>query len=130
MGRKFIDELGIKHEKTPQGWANHDLIRRRKWEIQREKWGFDERETWDLSYSFILWLYERLKVYNEINIVDTEAVSYVFKGKIITFQECIERMLKGCEIYLTKDTYRTEEDIKKIDETLKLFTLCFYDLWW
>jgi len=48
INRKFIDELGIKFEDTPQGWcptSEEACGREEMWQRQRDEWGFDERET-------------------------------------------------------------------------------------
>ena len=134
MKRKYIDELGIEYVETPQGW-NTDIKDRRfsDWMKQREEWGFDERETWDLTYAFELWLYERLKVYDEVNIVDTRSKSHQFKykGKILDFQDCINRMVEGLEIKLSDDAWWKDVDKKeKVEDVLKLFVLCYNCLWW
>ena len=87
MKRKFIDELGIKYRDTPQGWLSNDNDKRiSQWQKQREEWGFDEREVWDLRYAFALWLYERLKVYDEENIIDTSFHKFKYNGETLTFQ--------------------------------------------
>ena len=130
---KYIDDLGIKFEKTPQGWNAED-DRQEGWKQDREVYGFDERETWSLDYTFKLWLYERLSMYNEVNRVDTKYHKYSYKGKEITLQECIDRILEGLKLDLTLDDYDTKRDDKttqdKIDDTLPLFTLIFNNLWW
>ena len=132
MKRKYIDELCIKYEDTPQGW-NTDINDKRLpfWEKQREEYGFDERETWALDYSFILWFYERLRMYDEINIIDTTFHKFEYKGETLTLQDCINKMIEGCKIYLTTDAWnRTDEDWEKINDVFNIFALCWYTLWW
>ena len=134
MKRKYIDELGIKYEDTPQGW-NTDVedSRLSEWRKQREEWGFDERETWNLAYAFELWLYERLRVYDETNIVDTHSKLHQFeyKGEVLSFQDCIDRMLEGLKIKLTDDSWWKDEDKKEqVEDILPLFVLCYNCLWW
>lgn len=132
--RKYIDELGIKYTETPQGWnTDNNDSRLPYWHEQREEWGFDERETWDLTYAFELWLYERLNVYDEINIVDTKSTLHQFeyKGNMLNFQDCIDRMLEGLKIKLTNDEWYNDEIIKeKVDDVLPIFLLCYNCLWW
>ena len=132
--RKYIDELGVKFEDTPQGWhLNEDDYRIPLWEKQRQEWGFDERETWCLNYSFDLWLYERLRVYDKINIVDTHSPlhEFDFEGEKLNFQDCIDRMLEGLKISITTDEFdMTPEELKKSRDVVKIFALCFEALWW
>ena len=127
---KYLKDLGIKEDKTPQGW-NKDDSRQEQWAKEREIYGFDEKETWSMDFTFKLWLYERLSMYNEVNCIDTSFHKYEFKGEINTFQECIDRMLDGLKIELTIDEYRrTEEQKEKVEDIVNIFALCLPSLWW
>ena len=127
---KYLKDLGIKEDKTPQGW-NKDDSRQERWIKEREIYGFDEKETWSMDFTFKLWLYERLSMYNEVNCVDTSFHKYEFKGETITFQECIDRMLDGLKIELTTDEYRrTDEQKEKVEDIVNIFALCLPSLWW
>ncbi|KAA9007285.1 hypothetical protein F4V43_02015 [Paenibacillus spiritus] len=131
--RKYIDDLGIKLEDTPQGWCPGDS-REEGWSKQREIYGFDSRETWSLDYTFKLWLYERLRMYDEVNVIDTGFHKFDYKGKLITFQECIDRMIEGLRLDLTLGDFSEERKIKEIDEKIEdvmpIFCLCHKCLWW
>jgi len=84
-----------------------------------------------MDFTFKLWLYERLSMYNEVNGVDTSFHKYEFKGEIITFQECIDRMLDGLKIELIIDEYRrTDEQKEKVEDIVNIFALCLHSLWW
>jgi len=127
---KYLKDLGILEDNTPQGW-NKDDSRQERWIKEREIYGFDEKETWSMDFTFKLWLYKRLSMYNEINGVDTSFHKYEFKGKTITFQECIDRMLDGLKIELTTDEYRRTDDQKeKVEDIVNIFALCLPSLWW
>lgn len=131
MNRKYIDDLGIKHEDTPQGWNLNDL-RQEEWKTEQKIYGFDERETWSLSYSFKLWLYERLSMYNEVNGINTSFHKFEYKDETLTQQDCINRILEGLKYDLTlvefSPEWKKHED--KINDMLPLFVLCFDSLWW
>ena len=127
---KYLKDLCIKEDNTPQGW-NKDDSRQERWIKEREIYGFDEKETWSMDFTFKLWLYERLSMYNEVNGIDTSFHKYEFKGETITFQECIDRMLDGLKIELTVDEYRrTEEQKEKVEDIVNIFALCLPSLWW
>jgi len=127
---KYLKDLGILEDNTPQGW-NRDDSRQEQWTKEREIYGFDEKETWSMDFTFKLWLYERLSMYNEVNGVDTSFHKYEFKGDTITFQECIDRMLDGLKIELTTDEYRRTDDQKeKVEDIVNIFALCLPSLWW
>jgi len=44
--------------------------RQKKFNKQRKKYGFDERETWSLDFTSATWLYSHLKMYLKVNIVN------------------------------------------------------------
>lgn len=129
--RKYINDLNIKYENTPQGWCHGD-IRGKDWKEERKIYGFDSRETWGLDYTFNLWLYERLSMYNDINIIDTSFHKFTYKDEEITFQNCIDRMLEGLKLDLTLDNFSDERNAvqDKIDDVVQIFALCFNALWW
>ena len=43
--------------------------RQGKWKKERKKYGFDERQTWNLNTTMIELLYERVMMLKEINFV-------------------------------------------------------------
>lgn len=131
MKRKYIDELGVKPEDTPQGWCYYDDVRMKHWQKQREEYGFDERETWCIDYSFILWFYERLMMYNEIKVVDKNKVRIEYKGETMSLQEAIDRMIEGCRLYITKNVFDlTDEEWRKVEDVYHLFAVTHNYLWW
>lgn len=60
-----------------------DTGRKELFKDQRKKYGFDERETWCLSYTSILWLYTHLKRYKDwggmVAMNDENAHQYTLK---------------------------------------------------
>ncbi|MNW60993.1 hypothetical protein D3C74_390200 [compost metagenome] len=73
-------------------------------------------------------------MYNEINIVDTAYHKFSYKGKELTFQDCIDRMIEGLKLDLTLEEFskeRKNKDIEdKIEDVLPIFCLCYKCLWW
>ena len=55
--RKYLDDIG--YTDRPDTW-NKDDKRQKIWRKQRKKYGFDNREIWNMDLAFYLWLYERL----------------------------------------------------------------------
>lgn len=131
MARRYLENLGIKFEDTPQGLNSTDN-RQETWKKQRELYGFDERETWSMDYSFKLWLYERLRMFDEVNNIDTSHHTFEYDGKKVTFQQCIDRMIEGLKLDLTvlEDSLERKENEKIINDVLPIFTMCFNYLWW
>lgn len=132
-GRKYLSDLGLKEANIPQYWGSTKDTRKEHWKKKRDIYGFDQRETWSLDYSFTIWLYERLSMYNEVNCVNTTSSFYKieFEGEILTFQDCIDKMLEGLKLELTTEDYdRTEEQNKKIEYVVDIFAVCHRLLWW
>ncbi len=46
--------------------------KRKKYESQKRRYGFDERELWSLDYTSYVWLYSHLKALIEADMVDWE----------------------------------------------------------
>lgn len=64
MAHKYLEDIGITD--GPYNWRGDSF----KWRHERQVYGFDSRECWNLDYTFYLWLYERLMKYLE----DAESV--------------------------------------------------------
>ena len=86
----------------PDTWNPNDK-RQKEWKKQRKKYGFDERETWSLDFSFHLWLYERLKMYKKIAPIDMTYHKFMFKDKEYNQGEMIDMMLDRLEYSFRKD---------------------------
>lgn len=114
----------------PWNW-NPDDNRQEFWKEQRKEYGFDERDTWSLNYTLVLLIYPRLKMYNEINIVNTSFYKFIFEGNEYTQQECIDLILEGLETYLIKDNLDlSDDDYKNIENAFALLGLIWWSLWW
>ena len=131
--RKYLDELGIKFEDTPQGYCigkNDD--RESKWAEERETYGFDQRETWSLDHNFSMWIYERLMMYLEVadKYINLDYHTFEYEGKTLTQRECINRMLEGFGLYAKEKWEFKLENEKKMDDAFKIFALCYPVMWW
>ena len=60
IAHKYLTDIGITEDEVPWEWNLNDK-RQEQWKKEREEYGFDERETWNLDYMFDLWFYEHLK---------------------------------------------------------------------
>jgi len=130
MISKYLSDLGVKEEDLPWNWCSGDS-REKQWKKQRDKYGFDERDTWGLDYTLILLIYPRLKMYNEINIIDTSFHKVEYEDKKYTYQECIDKILEGFEIYLTKNQLDlNKEEENKINDAVILLSKIWWLLWW
>ena len=125
---KYFEDIKNREE-LPWEW-NKDDPRQQQWLEERKVHGFDNRETWDLRYTFICWLYPRLKMYNDVNIVDTTAYKIKYKNKEINFQESIDTMLNLCEQILSNKYKTLEEEYELNQNVLNLFSKTGSLLWW
>ena len=127
MAHKYIREI-IDLKNTPYGWSEN-TGRDLNWVEQRRIYGFDERETWALDSSFFYWLYERLRMYDEINCIDTSFHKFQIEDKELTQQECIDEILSLCKEIITQ-RISDEERVNKQDKVMKIWSTCYYSMWW
>lgn len=129
MRRKYLEDINIVEE-PPTLWCLNDERQKTQWEKEREEYGFDEREIWDLHYTFYCWLYERLKMYIERACVDLEDDTFKYKGETLTQKQCIDKMLEGLELALTKqEDNLTMEELCKIDDIPHIWALILSYMW-
>ena len=62
MSRFYIDELKKLGSVSDDGISSDDT-RHEQWKNEREKFGFDGRDTWSLDFTMTEMLYERLQMY-------------------------------------------------------------------
>jgi hypothetical protein len=140
MCRYFIDKLNIPFEQTPQGICHSEFVanepntRGELWHKEREKYGFDSRETWDIGWSLELFLYERLCLFKKVNNVDLAFHKYNYKGSVITLEECLDRLIEGLALDITLeedgDKRKDSRVAQSISDIFPLLQLCLRDLWW
>lgn len=129
MSRKYLDDIGV------DLWSGlEDDKRQERWAKEQEEYGFDERETWALDHAFYCWLYERLKMYVEraSKIVKLDFHKFEYEGEELTQQECIDRMMYGCEVYFAQEDEWdiSEEDRKVISDIAKIWAIVLPAMWW
>ena len=128
MAHKYLYDI-LPKGKTPYDFEFDDEIRNQKWEKEREQYGFDERETWNLDFTFFCWLYERLKRYKEINCVDLSCKIVKVNDEEKTLEEWIDIMINNAEALILLNMF-SEENIELAEGTIESFkrTNCY--LWW
>ena len=129
MSRRYLDDIGVTERHDT--WNKEDL-RQEQWSMERSIYGFDERETWALEHAFYCWLYERLKMYVDVCNVRLDYHKFEYEGEMLTQQECINRMIKGCETYFKYDSLWAvpEEDQKAINDIAKIWAIVLPAMWW
>lgn len=129
---KYLDDLGLKIEEYGTNFMPDNDERSESWSKQREEYGFDERETWNLDRAFIEWIYTRFMMYKEICIVDTDYHKIPYRDKEITQREAIDKVLNLAKEMLQSDwgiddSKMVSENSREICEILK--ELLHY-MWW
>lgn len=131
MGRKYLDDIGEDYSWVwkPEGSERDELF-----EKEREIYGFDSRETWNLDCVFYMWLYERLKMFVEIGgqVVDLNYHKFDFRGKEYTQLELINMMIERLEFYFKKEDLfvSSEEEYEPIKEIGEIWALVLPAMWW
>lgn len=101
MKRKFIDNLNIRSVRDVCNDSNDD--RMGTWIQENNDYGFDSRETWNLDIVMVELLYERLKNYLDVSIVDLEFHTYDVDGVLLTQKQVIDKIIENCEIVLVSN---------------------------
>ena len=126
--RKYLDDVGVIDR--PDTWNPNDK-RQKQWKKERKKFGFDERETWCMDFTFYLWLYERLKMFLEIAPIDFEYHTYVYKGNTYTQKQLIDMMIERLEFYFKPEyTGFDNEQYKYVSEIEEIWAVVLRDMWW
>lgn len=102
---------------------------------------FDERDTFNLDYTIILWLYERLRYFQDVaakRVVmdDPEWQTFEVDGEQLTQLQCINRMVEDCKTILLYEDWKDIGDVEwpKInaakDDLFKVFSKVYWQMWW
>ena len=91
---KYLDDLNIPiHEYGTNLVSDYHDCRASSWLKEREEYGFDNRETWNLDRIFIEWIYTRVMMYKECCILDLNYHKFAYKDLELTESEIIDKIL-------------------------------------
>ena len=157
MSHKYLNKLGIESN-NPCVFNTEDIdaVERNKiFQKQRKKFGFDDRETWDLDYTLATWLYCHLKRLKKVTNTDLEyhqfnipilielpvPIKHDFETKY--YDEIIvkrtEEFAINTMIEYLKDFLLYNESVNFEDEmrgrekytcALKILAVVVHSLWW
>lgn len=132
MANKYLDEIGYKEyipEKDDKRWS--------KFNREIDERGFPSYEVWDLSETFIAWMYSHLAAYLEDadEFINLNYHKFEFNGESYTERESIEFIMDKYKKYLLLGSH--EMDINKeriivngVKEATKLLAEILPVLWW
>lgn len=103
---------------------------------------FDNRDTFSMDHTLIMWLYERLRYFQDEvsqDIVMTDKL-YMFgeevliDGKETTLQACIDRMVEDCKLIIAALYEKVEEDWVVAEaaknDLFKVLSKVYWAMWW
>lgn len=127
MNRYYLDKMNLTNREDRWNTAE----KQRDWKRQRDKYGFDERETWDICHSFYCWLYERLQYYVEhAEPIDLDYRHVFYDGNFHSekyiLNILIKRLAEILKIYYD-DSEATQEKAREINA---MFIAVLPTLYW
>ena len=128
MAHKYLNDI-LPKGKTPYDFHYDDEVRNQKWRKEVEEYGFDERETWNLDFTFFCWLYERLRKYKEVSFADLTRKIVKVNNEEKNLDEWLDIMINNAEALILLDMY-SEENIKLAEFTIEIFKQTIFYLWW
>ena len=127
MSHKYLENI-LPKGKSPYDFEFDDEIRNQKWESERLEYGFDEREMWNLDFTFFCWLYERLRKYREVSPADLSCKIVKVNNEEKNLGEWIDIMINNSEALILLDMY-SEENIKLAEFTIEIFKQTIFYLY-
>ena len=128
MGHKYLEEL---ENYDGEFWGLSPDSREPQWRQEQKEYGFDSTETWNLDSTFYLWLYERLRMYQDVTIVNLHYHTFDYKGCLYYQDELIEMMLERLR-FCFSDVYDDfdESQYEYVHEIEHIWAIILPAMWW
>lgn len=131
--RKYLEDLFDDDKWSLENSDTKDS-RAEKWKKEREIYGFDDRDTWNLDNTMLELLYERLKMFKESSGIVDHTVNIInINDKKIPFSQVIDTLIEDCEVCL-KNFYTLEKDQEEIldleEKIWDTWSKSFKYFWW
>lgn len=130
MRHKYLEEIKAEDAYT---WDTKGDPREERWKKQRNIYGFDDRETWNLNSTFYAWLYEHLRMYEDIGgeVINLDFYKFEYDGKIYTQKEMIDQICEIIEYYFSnKFDDWNEDDCEYVSNIGKMWAIILPAMWW
>lgn len=101
-----------------------------RWAEQEATYGFCDKETWDLSYSFACLIYERVAMLMDIGarVVDFDFNKVEYNGKLYTITQMMQMIMDSCFKAMTLDDLDDCSDY--MDDVFDMLKISHRYLWW
>ena len=124
---KYLDDIGIKINNYGSNFIKDRKIQRF---FERQKYGFDFRETINMDLMFAEWLYSRLMMLKQQTMDNLSFHSIEFEGEEYTIEQAINQILNNIKDYLyhyevidmSGDEEIPQETVEVITEKMKQAT--------
>lgn len=124
QNRKYLNELGTSGNCMDVAKCGRGDF----WKKQRCTFGFDERETWCLGATMVELLYERLRMYKEICIIDLSYHTFTINSVSKTQGEWIDILLEKCKERILSTSFMVPADLEK--EIWTIWSEISPTMWW
>lgn len=133
---KYLEDLGItRKDYDCDLLTDENDSRNERFKKEKEEYGFDSRETWDLDYTIAVFLYSRLKMYKEkaSNIIDLKFHIIEFEEKTYNQEEAIDFIIEKIGRYIKHTSIKIEEDEEIYNDyirAIRMLAEIMSHLWW
>lgn len=86
---------------------------------------FDERDTFNMNYTLIAWIYECLRYFQDeaSKTIDLEFNKFDIDNEPLTQRQCIARMVEDCKTILLADEFTDKEYDEMLKDNKKLISM-------
>lgn len=131
--RYYLNKIGVIGGLPLESTDN----RRKKYRKERKKYGFDQRDTWNLSMTMIELLYERLCLYKKeaSKRIRLDFHKFEYKGVEKTQLEMIDILLDKLKVKLVVEDYDLDKEMVAekyayTDDIWILWAMLEPVMWW
>lgn len=132
--RIWLDKIHVPKKNRPEGWKR-PLGRHVKCKIAKLIYGVDPRDTYDLDFTWRLWLYEHLKMFlkQADPVIDMSEKNIEWDGGKYSLLEMIHMMLDRLEFALDpRNQYDDldEKEHKYVNQIEQIWATVCPAMWW
>lgn len=132
--RIWLNKIHVPKGHRPEGWKK-PLSRHIKCKMTKMIYGVDPRETYDLDYTWRLWLYEHLKMFKKqaSPVIDMTDRRFDWDGENWSQEELIDMMIDRLEFALDPKSGYDDMDDKDwhyVHQIEEIWAVVCPAMWW